>query len=61
MVPEYLEQAVDPEVIGKSPERLVEGGSLERWDGLDGGDDPEIAQAGSQQVSRNAGPSNQST
>jgi hypothetical protein len=40
MLPEYLEQAVDPEVIGNRLERLVEGGSLERWGGLDGGNDP---------------------
>ena len=38
MLPEFVEQDVDPEVIGNCLERLAEGGSLERWDGLDGGD-----------------------
>ena len=42
MLPEYLEQDVDPEVIGYRLERLVDRGSLERWDGLDGGDDTEM-------------------
>ena len=42
MLPEYLEQDVDPEVIGYRLERLVDGRSLERWDGLDGGDDTEM-------------------
>ena len=42
MLPEYLEQDVDPEVIGYRLERLVDGGSLERWDGLDGSDDTEM-------------------
>ena len=42
MLPEYLEQDIDPEVIGYRLERLVDGGSLERWDGLEVGDDPEL-------------------
>jgi len=42
MLPEFLEQDVDPEVIGYCLERLVERGSLERWDGLEGGNDPEM-------------------
>jgi hypothetical protein len=42
MLPEFLEQDVDPEMIGYCLERLVERGSLERWDGLEGGDDPEM-------------------
>ena len=41
-LPEFLEQDVDPEMIGYCLERLVERGSLERWDGLEGGDDPEM-------------------
>jgi len=41
-LPEFLEQDVDPEMIGYCLERLVERGSLERWDGLESGDDPEI-------------------
>ena len=39
-LPEFLQQDVDPEMIGYCLERLVERGSLERWDGLEGGDDP---------------------
>jgi len=42
MLPEFLEQDVDPEVIGYCLECLVERGSLERWDGLEGGNDPEM-------------------
>jgi hypothetical protein len=42
MLPKVVEQDVDPEVIGYCLERLVEGGSLERWDGLDCGDDFEM-------------------
>ena len=42
MLPKVVEQDVDPEVIGYCLERLVEGGSLERWDGLDGSDDTEM-------------------
>jgi hypothetical protein len=42
MLPEFVEQDVDPEVIGYCLERLVERGSLERWDGLHGGDDSEM-------------------
>ena len=41
-LPEFLQQDVDPEMIGYCLERLVERGSLERWDGLEGGDDPEM-------------------
>ena len=42
MLPEFVEQDVDPEVIGYCLERFVAGGSLERWDELDGGYDFEM-------------------
>ena len=42
MLPKVVEQDVDPEVIGYCLARLVEGGSLERWDALDCGDDFEM-------------------